>query len=118
MLEGVEETEVHATGDEDTNGRDGEASVQALDTIRLEGLDVDIDQAVELALATLALGIVGQPGPRKVEGVDKGKGHGSSGTTGGNVGGELLPLGSSLGGGKGGLDGVLEGKVESLGGQR
>merc|ERR1712130_973125 len=32
-LQGVEESEVHATVDEDTNGRDGEASVQALDTI-------------------------------------------------------------------------------------
>merc|ERR1712129_328942 len=30
-LEGVKETEVHATVDEDTDGRDGEASVQALD---------------------------------------------------------------------------------------
>jgi len=32
-LQGVEESEVHATVDEDTNGRDGEASVQALDAI-------------------------------------------------------------------------------------
>merc|ERR1719508_690886 len=35
-LQGVEHAEVHATVDEDTNSRDGEASVQALDTIRLE----------------------------------------------------------------------------------
>merc|ERR1711981_1101845 len=32
-LQGVEHTEVHATVDEDTDSRDGEASVQALDTI-------------------------------------------------------------------------------------
>merc|ERR1719384_2691783 len=32
-LQGVEETEVHATVDEDTNSGDGETSVQALDTI-------------------------------------------------------------------------------------
>merc|ERR1719430_2419885 len=31
--QGVEETEVHATVDEDTDSGDGEASVQALDTI-------------------------------------------------------------------------------------
>merc|ERR1712071_568648 len=55
-LQGVEETEVHATVDEDTDGRDREASVQTLDAVRLEGLDVDVDQAVELALTTLALG--------------------------------------------------------------
>merc|ERR1712110_1135676 len=30
-LQGVKETEVHATVDEDTDGRDGESSVQALD---------------------------------------------------------------------------------------
>merc|ERR1711971_150554 len=62
-LRGVEHTEVHATVDEDTDSGDGEVSVQALDTIGLQSLDVDIDQSVELALTTLALGIVGQPGP-------------------------------------------------------
>merc|ERR1719209_1364489 len=86
----------------------------ALDTIRLQSLDVDIDQSVELALTTLALGIVGQPGPGKVKGVHKQKGHGSSSTTGSDVGGKL---GGILGGGEQGLDGVLEGKVEGLGGE-
>ena len=60
-LQGVEETEVHATVDEDTNGGDGESSVQALDTINLEGLGVDIDQAIELPLTSLALGVIGEP---------------------------------------------------------
>ena len=60
-LQGVEETEVHATVDEDTNGGDGESSVQALDAVRLEGLGVDINQAVELPLTSLALGVIGQP---------------------------------------------------------
>ena len=61
-LQGVEHAEVHATVDEDTNGRDGEASVQSLDTIRLEGLHIDINKTIELAFTSLALGIIGQPG--------------------------------------------------------
>merc|ERR1719331_3760529 len=89
----------------------------ALDTIGLQCLDVDIDQSIELALTTLTLGIVSQPGPGKVKGVHEQKRHGSSGTTGGNVGGELGGVGGILGGGEQGLDGVLEGKVKSLGGE-
>ena len=60
-LQGVVEAEVHAAVDEDAHGGDGEASVQALDAVRLKGLHVDIDQTIELALTTLTLGIVGQP---------------------------------------------------------
>merc|ERR1719504_506013 len=113
-LQGVKHTEVHATVDEDTHSGDGEASVQALDTIGLQSLDVDIDQSVELTLSTLALGIVGQPGPGEVKGVHEQKGHGSSGTTGCDVGGKLDSVGGILGGGEDGLDAVLEGKVKSL----
>merc|ERR1712083_749416 len=116
-LQGIKESEVHSTVDEDTDGRDGESSVQTLDAIRLQSLDVDIDQSVKLALATLTLGVVGQPGPGKVKGVHKQEGHGSSSATGGNVGGKLGGVGSVLGGGKQGLDGILEGKVKSLGGE-
>ena len=60
-LQCVEETEVHATVDEDTDGGDGESSVQSLDAVRLEGLGVDIDQAIELPLTSLTLGVIGQP---------------------------------------------------------
>ena len=60
-LQSVVEAEVHATVDEDANCGDGEASVQALDAIGLQSLHVHVDQAVELALTTLALGVVGQP---------------------------------------------------------
>merc|ERR1719225_1023965 len=116
-LEGIEHTEVHATVDEDTDSRDGEASVDALDTVRLQGLDVHVDQTVELTLSTLALVVVGQPGPGKVKGVHEEKGQGSSSTTGSDVGGELDGGRSVLGGGEQGLDGVLEGKVQSLGGE-
>ena len=63
MAEGVVETKVHASINEDSNGRDGEPSIETLDTIRLEGLDVNINKAVELSFATLPLGIIGKPGP-------------------------------------------------------
>merc|ERR1719338_20775 len=116
-LQGIEHTEVHATVDEDTDSRDGEASVDALDTVRLQGLDVDIDQTVELTLSTLALVVVGQPGPGKVKGVHKQKGQGSGKTTRGNVRGKLDGGRGILGGGEQSLDGVLEGKVQSLGGE-
>ena len=60
-LEGIVHAEVHATVDEDTDAGDGETTVQALDTVGLEGLPVDIDEAVVLAFSTLALGIIGEP---------------------------------------------------------
>merc|ERR1712002_280819 len=53
-LQSVEHAEVHATVDEDTNGRDGESSVQALDTVRLQGFHIDINETIELALTSLA----------------------------------------------------------------
>merc|ERR1712083_438664 len=92
-LQGIKHTEVHSTVDEDTDGGDGESSVQTLDAIGLQSLDVDINQSVELACAILALGIVGQPGPGKVKGVHKQEGHGSGSATGGNVGGKLGGVG-------------------------
>jgi len=61
-LECIIETEVHATVDEDTNGRDGESSVETLDTIRLECLHINKNQTIELTFATLALSIIGKPG--------------------------------------------------------
>merc|ERR1719278_1851203 len=113
-LQCIEHTEVHATVDKDTNSGDGEASVQALDTIGLQSLHVHVDQAVELALTTLALGVVSQPGPGVVEGVYEEQRHGTGGATAGNVCGELQGLGGLLRGLEDGLDGVLEGKVERL----
>merc|ERR1719308_746235 len=114
-LQGVEETEVHATVDEDTDSRDGESSVQSLDTVRLQSLGVDVDETVELTLSSLTLGVIGQPGSGIVKGVDKHEGEGSSSSSGKNVGSELPGSAGVLGGGEGGLDGILEGKVKSLG---
>merc|ERR1719309_1525245 len=70
-LESVKHAKVHATIDEDTNSRDGETSVQALDTIRLECLHIDINEAIELTLTTLTLGIIGKPGSSIVKRVHK-----------------------------------------------
>ena len=60
-LQSIVESEVHSTVDEDTDSRDGESSVETLDSIRLQSLDVDINESVELSLASLALGVIGQP---------------------------------------------------------
>merc|ERR1719189_2063937 len=95
-LQTVVEAEVETTVDEDTHGRDDKASVQALDAVSLEGLDVDIDQPVELTLSLL--GIVGQPCSGIVERVDEQQRQSSSRTSGGDVGAKLLPVGRSLGG--------------------
>ena len=103
--------------DEDTDSGDGESSVQSLDTVRLEGLGVDIDETVELSLSALALGVIGQPGPGVVQRVDEQQGAGTSHSSAQDVHGELLGLAGVLRGGEGDLDGVLEGEVERLGGE-
>merc|ERR1719411_1805244 len=58
-LECVVESEVHSTVDEDTHGRDGESSVETLDSVRLQSLDVDVNESIELPLTSLALGVIG-----------------------------------------------------------
>ena len=65
----------------------------------------------------LTLGVVGESGSGVVEGVDDGEGHGTSETTGGDVGGELEGVAGVLGGGEESLDLSLEGEVEGLGGE-
>merc|ERR1719318_785060 len=103
--------------DEDTNGRDGEASVQSLDTVRLEGLHIDINETVELAFTSLTLGIIGRPGSGVIKRVHKEQRHGTGESTASNVGGELSGLAGSLWDGEQGLDSILEGKVKSLCGE-
>lgn len=72
-LDRVVETEVETTVDNDTNNGRDEATVETGDTVSGEGLAVDVDQAVELALATLAgrLVVVGKTGTGVVERVDE-----------------------------------------------
>ena len=60
----VIKTKVHATVDENTDARDNETTVKTLDTVGLDGLDIDIDQAVELTFTTLTFGIIGQSGKK------------------------------------------------------
>merc|ERR1719291_30585 len=116
-LESVVEAEVHATVDEDTDGGDDEASVEALDTVRLQGLDVHVHQAVELPLASLALSVISKPGSGVVQRVDKHQREGTSKSSACNVGAEFEGLGSVLGGLEQALDLILEGKVQSLSGE-
>jgi len=116
-LEGVVQTEVHTTVDEDTDARDDESSVQALDTVGLEGLGVDVDETVELALAAAllgALGVVSQSGTSVIQGVDEQERHGAGASTGQDVHAELLGVSGILGGGERLLDLILEGEVQGL----
>merc|ERR1719232_2374782 len=116
-LECVVEAKVHATVDEDSNGRDDEASVQTLDAIGLQSLDIDVNKSIELSLTSLALGIISQPGSGVVKRVDKQERQSSSKSSTGNVGSKLQSLRSILGSLEHALDLILEGKVQSLSGE-
>merc|ERR1712183_1108079 len=113
-LESVKHAKVHATVDEDTNSRDSETSVQALDTIRFECLHIDINETIKLALTTFTLGIIGKPGSSIVKRVDKQKRHSTSSTTASNVGGKFPAIAGVFWTSKNSLDCILEGKVKSL----
>merc|ERR1719153_1716951 len=115
--QGVKQTEVHATVDEDTNSRDGEASVQTLDTVRLESLHVDINETIELTSSSLGFVVIGKPGSGVVQGVYEEKGQSTSSSTRSYVGGEFTLGRGILGGGEDCLNAVLEGEVKSLGGE-
>ncbi|KAH0357086.1 ADP,ATP carrier protein, partial [Aureobasidium melanogenum] len=79
-LERVVHTEVETTVDNDTSDGGHETTVETGNTVRGKGLLVDIDETVELALtrALGGLGVVGKTGTGVVEGVDEGKGSGTS----------------------------------------
>jgi len=78
-LERVVHTEVQTTVDDDTSDGGHETTVETGNTVRSEGLLVDIDQTVELTLtgALGGLGVVGKTGTGVVEGVDEGEGSGT-----------------------------------------
>lgn len=86
-LERVVHAEVETTVDDDTSDGGHETTVQTGNTVRGEGLAVDVNETVELALTTLlgVLGVVGQTGTGVVQGVDEQHGSGTSGTTGSQV---------------------------------
>lgn len=118
-LDGVVETEVEATVDEDTDGGDDETTVETSNTVRLEDLLVDIEHAVELALAT-SLGrlvVSSETGTDEVKGVDEEEGADTSDTTRSDVGSNeehvtVLLLNVEHAG-----DDGLDGEVERLGGE-
>lgn len=93
-LEGVVDTEVETTVDDDTDDGGDESTVETGNTVRGEGLAVDIDETVELTgSSTLGgLGVVGETSTGVVEGVDEEKGRGTSGTTGGDIASEPFPV--------------------------
>lgn len=80
-LQGVVHAEVQTTVDDDTGDGGTETTVQTSNTVRGEGLAVDVDQTVELTLTTLlgGLGIVGKTGTGVVQRVDEEQGSGTSG---------------------------------------
>merc|ERR1712008_573010 len=102
-LQGIVETEIHATIDKDTDAGDGETTVKTLDTVRLQGFGVDIDQAVELTFTSLAFSVVSQSGTSEIKGVDQGEGEGSGQTSGSDF--------------ESSFDGILKGKVKGLCGE-
>jgi len=94
LTERVVDTEVETTVDDDADDRRDEASIETGNTVRLEGLAVDVDEAVELALSsTLSrLSIVRETGTSIVERVDEEQRGSTSSTTGGDVATEPFPV--------------------------
>lgn len=78
-LERVVHTEVETTVDDDTSDGRHETTVQTGNTVRGQGLAVDVDETVELTVTTLlgVLGIVGQTGTGVVERVHEEEGGGT-----------------------------------------
>lgn len=90
--ENTHHAEVETTVNDDTNDRGNETAVETSDTVRGEGLAVDIDETVELALTAALgsrLGVVGKTSTGVVKRVNEEERRGTSGTTGGKVSTEL-----------------------------
>lgn len=94
LTQRIVNTKVETTVDNDTNDRGNEATVETGNTVGSHSLLVDVEETVELTLATLLgrLVVVGETGTGVVEGVDEEERRGTSGTTGGDVTSEPLPV--------------------------
>jgi len=114
-FQGIVESKVHTSVDEDSDARDDESSVKTGDTVSSDGLLVAINQTVELSGTVLGFGIVGHSGSDKVQTVDEHERQRTSETTGGDVGGEFLDQTGIFWAVEDFLDGIFEGKVQSLG---
>ena len=96
--ERVIDTEVETTVHNDTDDRRDETSVETADTIRLEGLTVDIDETIELALSSAlgGFGVVRETGTSVVKRVDEKQRGSTSSTTRGDVASEPPPVALGL----------------------
>ena len=92
--EGVVDTEVETTVDDDTDDRGHEATVETGNTVRSKRLLVDIDKTVELTRTTRfsRFGVIGKTCTGVVERVDEEERRRTSSTTRRNVAGEPLPV--------------------------
>ena len=98
LTERVVDTEVETTVDDDTNNGRYKASVETGNTVGLEGLAIDIDETVELAISSTlsGLGIVRETSTSVVQRVDEEQRGSTSSTTGGDVATEPLPVAIGL----------------------
>ena len=119
-LETVVESEVAASVDDDPDTGDNETPVEPHETVRLEGLGVDVDEPVELSLSTTfsrCLGIVGETGSGVVQRVHEAEREGTGCAARRDVFRERDDVGVRFAGLEESLDLVLEGKVEGLRGE-
>ena len=93
-LDRIVQPKVQTTVYDDSNTRDVKSTVKPSNTIRLESLAVDINKTIELPFTSSlgCLGIIGQPCPCIVQGVNKKQGRSTSSTTRGKVASEPLPV--------------------------
>jgi hypothetical protein len=79
-LQGIVHSEVQTTVDNDTGDGGAETTVETSNSVRGEGLLVDVDQAVELTVTTSlgVLVVVGQTGTGVIQRVDEQEGSGTS----------------------------------------
>lgn len=118
-LGSIIDSKVGSSVDNDALNRDAETLVETPKAIRLEDLGETVAQAIELTLGGTLAHVGSQPGPSKVQRVDKAEGGGPSCPTGRQVTGEvapelLMPVHAPQ---EDLLVLVLEGEVESLGGE-
>lgn len=119
-LNGIVETEVQTTVDDDTNARDDESTIETSNTISSHGLLVDVDQTSVLTRSSLLgrLVVVSQTSTSIIERVDDSQGSSSGETTRHDVTSEGLGISILiLGPAEKALEVILEGEVQGLGGE-
>jgi len=94
LTERIVDTKVETTVDDDTDNGGDETSVETGNTVRLEGLAVDIHETVELAVSSTlgGLGVVRETSTGKVKRVDEEQGGSTGSTTRGDVATEPGPV--------------------------